>query len=137
MIDAPTLTTMLLAALATARITTLIVHDSILERARHELFLASPPPDDIDRGYAYQSYDRVPWRRRRESRGAARVRRGLPPRRAGFAGSLVACTHCTGVWVAVGVLAALRFAPGAVTTAVVVVAAVAQVAEIAVRGARA
>ena len=136
MTDVPTLTTIILAALAVARITTLIVHDAILEPLRHELFVLSPPHDDLERGLGYQSSDRVPYRKRIGKRHySVTLRRGKPPRRAGFVGQLLSCTQCVGVWVAAGVWASLHYWP-AEATVVVAVAAVAQVAEIAVRGAR-
>lgn len=135
--------TLLIAALATARLTSLIVHDAILEPIRHELFLLSPPEDDIEQGFTYQSVDRIGWFARLRGRlpgglrlTSTKLRRGVPVRRAGFLGRLVSCTHCTGIWVAAAVVASLHYWPHPTTT-VVAVAAVAQVAEVAVRWARA
>jgi hypothetical protein len=123
-----------LTALAIARLTTLIVHDTILDRVRHELFLLSPPPDDFDRGYLYQQWDRVPWHRRRSIGRVAthRRRQGLPPRRPGFLGSLLSCDRCVGVWVTLGVLGAWTTYPEP-TLVLVAVFGLAQAAIIATR----
>lgn len=103
----------ILAALAIARLTTLIVHDTILDRLRHEVFLLSPPPDDLDRGFLYQQWSRVPFRHRRPFRrstgqsgvsGTFTIRRGVPPRRTGVIGTLLSCDRCVGLWVTLGVL---------------------------------
>ena len=126
---------LLVSGLAVARVTSLIVYDDLLERVRHELFLISPPHDDLDRGYSYQAVDRVPWHKRRRGRGTTTIRRGVPSRRAGFLGKLVACHHCVSVWIAGGTYAAWHYAPD-VTLPVLVVAAVAQTADIAIKASR-
>lgn len=115
---------LILVGLATARITSLIVNDSILEAVRHRVFLLSPPPDDIERGFGYQQ---VTWRGHR--------RNGRPARRAGFVGSLLSCTHCVGVWVAAATLAALHWYSDPADV-VLTVAAVSQVAEYAIKASR-
>lgn len=115
---------LILAGLATARITSLIVHDSILEGVRHRIFQLSPPPDDIENGFGYQQ---VTWRGHR--------RNGRVPRRPGFVGSLLSCTHCVGVWVAAAALAALHWYHDP-ALAVLTVAAVSQVAEATIKASR-
>jgi len=123
----PTLTLAYLAAfgLATARITALVVFDDIVEPIRHRLFQFSPPYDDLERGHNYQSIDRVD----------GYIRKRVVPRKPGWLGRLVSCTHCVGVWVAAAIYAAAFYFPE-IGMPVVLVAAYAQVAEIAIKVSR-
>lgn len=107
---------LLIAALAVARFTNLIVHDSILEPIRHTIFLWSPPYDDVERGFAYQnSYQ--------QGKSYKTV-----PRDPGFFGQLLACQYCVGVWVAILAYATIHYnVPGAIP--ILTVAALAQSAE--------
>jgi len=134
MIDPHALTTLVIAGLAVARITSLIVHDTILDLFRHELFLWSPPIDDIENGHWYQRVERVPFRKRDHGRDSF-LRENAPLRDAGFFGRLVACTNCTGVWVAGAVYAALQLAP-TYTMPILVIAALAQISEATIKASR-
>jgi hypothetical protein len=121
-----TLLLLIIAALATARITSLIVSDSILEGARHRLFLWSPPWDDEERGFAYQNV-RPQYRQ-------GKVWASIP-RDPGFFGQLVSCSHCTAVWVAGFVYAAVHYDVPAILP-ILTVAALAQISEATIKASR-
>lgn len=99
-----------LAGLATARITTLIVTDSILEPLRERVFLWSPPPDDATIGRMYEH---------------------LTGKESGWIGTGLACHRCVGVWVTLAIVAGVNYLPS-VTAVIVVIAAIAQLANLAI-----
>lgn len=118
--------TLLLLALAAARITILVTRDSILEPIRHRIFLLSPPPDNARRGWEYQRMIRATRKERNlarqagESRADSRWIAGSEvERKPGFIGSLLSCPDCAGIWVGAGVAVAWWSAP-AVTELVAV-----------------
>ncbi len=121
---------LLILGLAAGRLTALVVLDSILDGARARVFVWSPPVDGLDDHdlamYAHIDTDR--WGRRTGHIAS-------PPRQAGFAGRLLACHHCAGVWVSVLVYIAWRIAPDA-SLPVLAVAAVAQVSDIVIEHSR-
>lgn len=116
-----------IAALATARITSLLVSDVLLEPVRHRVFLLSPPHDNPNKGYAYQQVPR-PYRQGKRFKPL--------PRKPGFVGQLLSCTHCMGVWVAAGVYAVSTWAPTAVVFPVLTIAAIAQISEATIKASR-
>ena len=122
-----TLLHLVIAALAVARITSLIVDDSILEPIRHRVFLWSPPYDNPHRGYAYQQIE-------------ARYKQGKPhrpgPREAGYVGQLLSCTHCMGVWVAGIVYLAVEYLDSPLIMSILTIAALAQVSEATIKASR-
>ena len=113
MIDPESLTVTLLLGLATARITALIVLDDLLEPLRHRLFIWSPPPDR-DGEYPYLTPERP---------------------RPRFAGRLLSCYHCIGVWVAAIIAISYMMIPG-VTIGLAFVAAIAQISDLTLRWSR-
>lgn len=110
--------TLLLLALASARITLLITRDAILEPIRHWIFLVSPPPDNKRHGWNYQQLFRANKRERNmqrqhgmgwwESRWAGG---DAVERQPGWFGSLLSCPDCVGVWVGAGWYTTWVFAP--------------------------
>jgi len=118
--DSSNLAAIIVAGLAVARLTALIVDDSILEPLRHRIFLLSPPAADGDLEF-YRHVDR---------RG---IRLGSyktisEPRKLGFLGRLVSCPYCVGVWIAAAALLGHHLSPEW-TDPIIVVAAVAQVSD--------
>lgn len=124
---------LVIAGLATARITTLVVHDAILEPLRNRVFLLSPPPNDFDRGFLWQDIAR-PSLRRWLTLAKPMPTTGDDRRRVGLVGKLLSCDRCVAVWVVIGGAAAYTEWPDAVRL-VVLVAAVAQLAGIAAKAA--
>jgi len=126
MTEIPSLTLLLIAGLATARLTTLIVEDEILEPVRRKIFQLSPPHETIDNE----------WFTRRDRHGNLPPAETLIVRRPGFVGRLLSCVHCVAVWVSVGVYAAISVLPPYVALPIVVVAAYAQIAEATIKASR-
>lgn len=115
--------------LAVARITSLIVQDDLLEPIRHRVFTASPPTADDSHPLAFYRYIETRWGRRVP--GLLRDE----PRAAGFWGRLLSCYHCVGVWVSI-VAAAAFYSQPAASWPILVVFAIAQISDTAIRGAR-
>ena len=112
---------LLIVALATARITSLVVFDDILEPVRHRIFRFSPPPDDLERGLAYQNLVQI---------------NGLPViRTPGFIGSLLSCYHCTGVWVAASTTIVAAYASH-IALPILTIAAIAQASDTIIKATR-
>lgn len=89
---------LLVVGLASARLTTLLVHDTILEPVRERIYRRMPPRDSLALGYEYQ---------RQDTDGSY-----LPPgiiRDWSMFGELLSCTRCTSVWVS-GALYSLALA---------------------------
>lgn len=103
----------LLLGLAAARITSLLVTDDLLEPLRHRVFSWSPPHDDPELGRWYQST-------------------GPTHREAGFVGRLVGCYQCTAVWCSAATILSVVTLP-TVAWPAITIAAVAQLAETAIR----
>lgn len=79
---------LIIIAFASARISVLIVRDTILSKPRDWIFRRYPPIDDPYSGYSYQQRDKTG--------------RNLPKsiiRDATFLGNLLSCTNCISVWV--------------------------------------
>jgi len=94
----------IIMGLGTARLTSLICIDSLLEPLRDLLFHFSPPHDNDAKGWYYQCLRRVEpahdtddmsWWHRRFVHGG-------PMRKPGFFGQLVSCPYCVGAWAAAG-----------------------------------
>lgn len=96
-----TLAQIIVAGLAVARITSLIVFDDIVEPIRHRIFLWSAPSADLGLG---EIYTRDP----------------------GFVGRLIGCYHCVGVWVAALSYSFVASLPE-VAWPILIVAAIAQI----------
>lgn len=109
---------LIILSLATARVSTLIVHDHITAGLRHRVWLHFPPENNYVDGRAYQDFDsdELPLDVRREPT---------------FLGNLIACHRCVNVWVVVGIATAYHFAPIEVAI-FAILAAAAQLANIAI-----
>lgn len=87
MSTAPLWLHLLVIALASARVSVLLVHDQILERPRDWLYRQQPPVDNPILGFDYQQRDTDGTR--------------LPDgtiRDASLLGELFTCTRCMSVW---------------------------------------
>lgn len=101
------LLTLLVIGLASARLTVLLVHDTILEPVRERVYLRWPPRDLLALGYEYQ---------RKDTNGEY-----LPmgaSRDWSMFGELLSCTRCTSVWVS-GALYSLALASGLLVPGIV------------------
>lgn len=136
--DQDSLATLIILALATARLTLLVSRDSITEPIRQRIYMHSPPGDEPRKGWFHQRYHRLP----KEDR-ALLVDAAWPeshwyyddkrePRGTGFFGELVSCPDCSGVWVGAFVAAAW-FAAGSIVLAPASALAFAQVASLVAR----
>jgi hypothetical protein len=104
MLESINLATLLLVGLASARITSLIVLDDLIEPLRHWVFKRSPSPEYVEHGIT------------------------LLGESAGFLGRLLSCYHCIGVWVSGLCYAAIVYAPSAALP-VLTIAAIAQLSD--------
>jgi hypothetical protein len=91
-------------AAAAARISVLVVRDTILDRPREWFFLRYPPIDNPMLGYRYQTLDRE-----------GRVLPAGAPREASMLGELFTCTRCVTVW-ATGIIYLASLALGSSAT---------------------
>lgn len=115
--------TLIVLALAVARITILITRDAILEPLRHRIFTLSPPPNNRKHGWHYQNLIRATPDEQNLNRqnGISRFDSrwqdtGEENRDPGFAGELLSCPDCTGIWVGIAWYLAWLEAPGIVET---------------------
>ncbi len=128
------LLTFIIAGLATARITSLIVSDEIMQPFRHRIWLWSPPIEFAG-DEQYTIIDRHGKLLPQTHHAADTL--GLPMwREPGFVGRLLSCSNCTAVWVAGSVYAALEAAPRHLVLPVLVIAALAQVSEATLKASR-
>lgn len=129
-----TLLTFIIAGLAVARITSLIVHDEIAQPLRHRIWLWSPPIEFAG-DETYTIIDRHGVVLPQTHHAADYL--GQPMwRHPGFVGRLIACTNCVAVWVAGSVYAALNVLPRHLVLPVLVIAALAQVSEATLKASR-
>lgn len=89
------LITLVVYAMASARIAVLIAHDTILDRPRVWFFLRFPPEDNDALGYRFQRMDRK-----------GRMLNEMFVRPASMLGELVTCTRCLTVWVTLVIVSA-------------------------------
>lgn len=101
-------------ALGIARLTLIIVRDDIFKPVRNFVFMFSPPENSDMDGYYYQNYIESTQneRDRKQTIGNGIVGRryihvdGGPHRPAGFWGQVISCPDCSGIYIALTVLAA-------------------------------
>lgn len=113
MVDSLDLALVLLIGIAAARVTALIVLDDITEPIRHWIFTHSPPPTHHELGPLYQ-----------EAKPGA-----------GWFGSLLSCYHCAGVWVSTLIYLWAHYSFDTALP-VLLVAAIAQVSDLAIKHSR-
>ena len=94
--------TLVILALASARLAVLVAHDVILEKPRVWLYRRFPPMDNPMHGYEYQRYDRE-----------GRVLPAGATRKWYMISELSTCTRCLTVWIVMVFYFALNFIPAA------------------------
>ena len=96
--------TLLVLALASARIAVLLVHDLILEKPRDWIFRHWPPMDNPMEGFDYQSKDK----HGNKLTGPASLQ---TKRRWYLFSELLTCTRCMTVWITAVAWLTLEFIP--------------------------